>query len=458
MTALLLASAGVLTVAAITSVVLAVRSGETRVALLAGVFLLLGVSQGVALLQYWGQPLALDLPTAAASASLAAGLLGLAAVIGTARTLGELVHAEELHWESMESVRELSEFAARRDKSLDDRLPRLLERTCRRFDLEIGLVSRVHGDRYEVLAIHAPPEFPVGVGSVFALDQTPCRATLELGKPIATSKSSDSARAGQAGHGALDFETYLASAIQVGDESFGTLVFASTRAESVRLTATHKNLVHMMSQWIGWEFEQRRSPQETESPIAPRVHRGTQPKLRVDALLRRIARRVRSSVPKGIEIEVNPGATGLPDACEPRLPLEAILMSLAHRAAAAMPKGGILRLEADAPEPAAIAPGLLPAVAPSRYLTLAISESSGGIDPDAIARAFENGPSAEIESPVESRDNIPLSVVYRLLKRAGGDLSVPRPELSSSDPRRWVVPLEDGVVVDYPAFPGIPLG
>ena len=84
MTVLLLASAGVLMAAMIASVVVAARSGETRVMLLAGVFLLLGVPQGVALWQHWGQPLTLDLAAVVATASLAAGLLGLAAVVGIA--------------------------------------------------------------------------------------------------------------------------------------------------------------------------------------------------------------------------------------------------------------------------------------------------------------------------------------------------------------------------------------
>ncbi len=57
-------------------------------------------------------------------------------------------------------------------------------------------------------------------------------------------------------------------------------------------------------------------------------------------------------------------------------------------------------------------------------MTLTVSESSGGLDPHAIARAFENGPSAEVDSRLESTDSIPLSAVYRMLKRAGGDLSV----------------------------------
>ena len=57
-------------------------------------------------------------------------------------------------------------------------------------------------------------------------------------------------------------------------------------------------------------------------------------------------------------------------------------------------------------------------------MTLAISESSGGLDPDAIARAFEVDSPAEAGLLGEAGDGIPLSTVYRMLQRAGGDLSV----------------------------------
>ena len=149
-------------------------------------------------------------------------------------------------------------------------------------------------------------------------------------------------------------------------------------------------------------------------------------------------------MPSGIEVEVNPGSPDLPTARETRLPLEAILMSLVRRAVAAMPEGGTLRIEVGAQESPAVAPDVLPSVAPSRYVTLAVSESSGGLDPDAIARAFAVDSPAEAGPLGEAGGGIPLSTVYRMLQRAGGDLSV---EVEPGRGSRFTLylPLADGV-------------
>jgi len=441
-TVLLLASAGALLAAALLAARVAARSGEARVYLLTAVFLLLAAGQGVALFDLAGHPLGLDLPTAGAAAALAAGLLGCVAVVGIARTLRELHHAEELHWESMESVRGLSEFAARRGKALEERLPHLLEDACQRFGLEIGFVSRVVGTRYEIVAIHAPPEFPVASGAVYALERTPCRETLASERPVA--RAEDPSLASSEIDADLRFGTYLASAIRVAGENFGTLVFAKNGPANTRLTATHKDLVHLMAQWLGWEFEELARPDEEPTRLRP--HR--EGKLRVDTLLRRAARRARRSLPKGVRIETDPGPAHLPTPREARLPLDAILASLVHRTAQAIAGGGVVRVAAGVHEPPSVAPDLLPGVAPARYVTLTVSESSGALDPDAIARGFTAETPADMGAEPAGGEFLPLPAVYRMLQRAGGDLSV---EVEPGRGSRFTIFLPLGQDAERPA-------
>jgi signal transduction histidine kinase len=194
------------------------------------------------------------------------------------------------------------------------------------------------------------------------------------------------------------------------------------------LTATHKDLVQLMAQWIGWELE-RDEFEKVGSAAgrrpALRVKRHgplAAPGLRVDALMRRIERRVRRIVPAGIDVEFA-AVPDLPPAREPRLPLEAIVLSLARRAAAVMPASGTLRVAAAVHEPPKAERGVLPAVAPARYVTLSVSESSGGLDSDALTRAFDDEPGgADVTAEIDG--GIPLATVYRMLQRVGGDLSI----------------------------------
>jgi hypothetical protein len=252
---LLIASLAVLAMATLASVVVLLRTGEMRVALLTGLFLLLGLQQGVLLWQTWGEPVGLDWLTASASAGLGIGLLGLLTVLALHRILGELDRAEALHWDSMEGVRGLTELASRRDVAPQERLEELLALGCERLGLEIGVVSRVAGGRYEVLAIHAPESFPIGAGAAFELADTFCATALGSDRALAAQRTADLPEAARPARNPFHFEAYLGCALRVHGEARGTLAFGSLTPRNDRFTASHKELLRLMSQWLGAEQE-----------------------------------------------------------------------------------------------------------------------------------------------------------------------------------------------------------
>jgi signal transduction histidine kinase len=437
------------------------KSGETRVALLTGLFLLLGVQQGVALWRAGDAPLGFDLATGAAAAGLAAGLLGLVAMAAIARILAELDRAEMLHWESMEGVRGLTDLASRTEVALEQRLPLLLELGCERLGLDIGLVSRVRGERYEVAWIHAPETYPIAAGSVFALDETPCRAALASERPVAVLRASDTGRAGRSARSAFGFEAYLGAAIRVRGEPWGTLVFASLEPREERFTATHKDLTLLMAQWLGSELERqelaakarRPGSREGQAPASrprPAEPRPAATELRVDAFLSRLERRIRAAVPEGVAVEIG-CAEDLEPARPLRIPLDAVVLSLVRRAAAGLPPGGTLRIAAAHHDPGRDESGAMAAVAPDRYVTLSISESGGGLEADALSRVFEAEQRPAAPNLLGgSEGNLPLASVYRLVQRAGGDLSV---ELEPGRGSTFTLFLPRGPEAPEPASP-----
>jgi len=436
---LLLISLTIVTAAFFGSLIVLGRSGESRVALLTGVLGLLGVQQAFTLWRSSHAPLGLDLATGIAAAGLGVGLLGFFAVIAVGRILREFDRAEALHWESMEGVRGLTELTTRRSIGVDEKLPTLLEMGCERFGLEVALVSRVRGERYEVLAIHAPDDFPVTSGAVFALGETHCRNTLATNRPVAIARAADAHWVDHPARAAFRFEAYLAATIHVGEEPFGTLVFASLDPRRERFTATHKDLVVLMAQWIGSELEredllrtrrQSSSPAGSSSP-APRplpVRRHgapATPALQLNAALERLEKRMRRVAGPRVEVVLEL-APDLRPARVLRLPLDAILLSLVNKAAKAMPEGGRLTLATANCEITCHEADVLPAVAPDRYVTISLSETSGAVDADALARVFdhEERPAGKPEALPDAAGQLPLSTVYRMLQRAGGDLSV----------------------------------
>jgi hypothetical protein len=426
---LLAALAALVAALAVCAVVVA-RSGETRVAWLGGALVCLGAVEGLALWSVRERALLLDPSGATALFALAGNLLALLGVLAVGRMLRELERAEALHWDGMEGVRGLTELASRRGVSLLDKLPILLEIGCERLGLEIGMASRVRGERYEVLAIHAPDDHPVAAGAVFGLADTHCQRTLASERPVAIARSADAHWAPHPARAAFRFEAYLATVIRVAGEPFGTLVFGSSEPRVERFTATHKDLLVLMAQWIGSELERE---ELRERPAAPaRPQRGVSRRrdagaraaagLDLSRALARLEKRIRRAAGSQVEVLLKP-ARALPAARALPIPLEQLVLSLVRKAVEAMPEGGRLVVSTAQREPRETAPGMLPTVAPNRYVTLCVRETGGQVDADALSRLFEREPDPG-DGDAAAPGLLSLAVLYRMLQRVGGDLSV----------------------------------
>ena len=428
MSILLLVSLGLLAAAAGLSLGVFLRSGEVRVGLLTALVLALGAGQGLVAWQGGWQPgLALDLPSLAAGFSVLGSLLALTVVGSMGRTLRELERAETLHWESMEGVRGIAELASRRSMTVAEKLPHLLEMGCERLGLEIGYLARVRGSRSEVMAIHAPEGFPMGPGTSFDLGETPCGGTVASDRPVALTRGSD----GSPLQGSTSFEAYLGAAVRVGEEVFGTLVFASAEPQQSRLTATHKDLLVLMSEWVGAELEREEllaargragptSPSgQTRPPQRPLAARG----LDLNEVVQRLERRMRRVAGPDVELVLEL-ASGLERAREARIPVDALILSLVRKAVESGAGYGKLVVSTANHEFAGEA-GLAPTLEPDRYVTLSVSESSGSVGADAFTRVFEPlEPGHDDSSLVQAEARIPLSTITRMLQSVGGDVSV----------------------------------
>ena len=401
---------------------------------LLALILFLAAQQGVVLWIFGHAQLGPNPITTLAVFGLGASILTLGAALAMKRTVSELDRAETLHWESMEGVRGLTDLVSRREASLDDRLPVLLEMSCKRLGLAVGLVARVRADRYEVLFIRAPEDFPVFKGSSFDLGETHAARTIQCDRPVAVHSLQEAHWLERSGRSALGFEAYLGAAIHVGNEVFGTLEFASLEPRSERFTASHKDLLVLMAQWIGTELE-RETVTQVHSPAAPRaaarrVRVSPQkipdtPVLHLNAVVERLEHRIQRVVGPRASVVVKL-ASGLEPARDLRLPIDAIILSLVRKAAESMNHGGNLTITTSNLELAARDPDVMRPAAPDRYVTVAVHSSGVAVDADALARVFDSEPEA-VDGHTAARaaeGRMPLSAAYRILQRAGGDLSV----------------------------------
>jgi len=426
--AVLLSSLGFLFAGIVAAVVLWIRSGELRAGALALCLTLLAARQGVAVWLLWDAPFAWDVGGLAEGALLAASVVACGAVAGLWHSLAERDRAESQHWDSMEAVRLLSELAVRWDLALAEKFDRLLEIGCARFDLPLGVISRVTGDRYEVLAIRAPEGFAVTRGDVFPLDDTWCQRTLRSNRPLGLENVAEAAPLEDAGREPLGLAAYLGACVRVYGEVTGTVAFGGLEPRSGRFTAAEKDFAHLIAQWIGTELERQLAAEErrreTAAPAPRSVRRearaGTSPD--VNAAIRRAEAGLRTRVGSAATL-VYALASDL-ERTDP-LPLHggAIVEILALAALEAMPEGGEIRVRSESPAPRA--PASLAPDTPPAFVTLAVAGTGAAVRDDAVTEAFESPPVRRI-APEVAGLHAPLSVgeLRRLLLRHGGDLSL----------------------------------
>ena len=407
MVATVLGSIGILAAALFVCLRLLWRTGEFRIATLAGLVGLLGLGGGALLFVHGNRPLAIDVPTAAALGLVAVSLLALLVARGFASTLEELELAEAIHWGSMQGVRALTELAAGERREPGGRLAGLLELGCDRFGLEVGIVSRIDGERWAIHAFQAP-EGVLPAGTVLDLADTLCRHTAAGERPVALEQVSAAPWAQPPGP--LGLEAYLGAPVAVGGARFGTLVFASQMPRGERFSASQKDLLALMAQWVGFELEREaaapapRLARKAPAALSPaqRSARRRSGGILVNEVLARVERRISDLVGPRVQVVVSPA----PEPAAARdlgVALESLLLTLVGHAVEAMPRGGKLTLAASRL---------------GSYVTLSVAHTGRGPDAEALARAFD--PASRAGEP----DALALARLVRALRRAGGDISV----------------------------------
>jgi hypothetical protein len=453
MSALLLLTIALFLAALVGCAVLWHRSGETRVGLFGALFLLIAIHQGVTAWTNWNDPLGWNAASLERLLGLAVGTLGVLIVVALWRTLAERDRAEKLHWDSMETVRIIDELNENDSMPLDAKIAKLLEMGAARFGLAVAMVARVRESRYEIIAIHAPEDFPVVPGAVFPLEETVCKNIVDSDRPVGIEQIPESDAMGSRERAAFGFGAYLGAAIRVNGATYGTLSFASFEPRTDRFSGTEKDLIRLMAQCVGSEIARRDGAKSSaESPAlaapthAPSVARQTamdEPEAAAsnetaslagnhseqyvgrvidpNRILQRIGNELRTLAGESVNFEMKLDPN-LGFAAAQNVPFKAIARTLVMNAREAMPEGGELVIESANLEIAGGESGQMPAVAPDRYVTISFRDSGAEPDADALTRLFDQA-APDTEPPSGPR-RLPLSTVYRVLQICGGDLSV----------------------------------
>jgi PAS domain S-box-containing protein len=234
----------------------------------------------------------------------------------TRRKLAE----QELRY-SEACIRALYEVTAAQDLSFEQRLQRLLELGCEWFGLDIGLLGRIEGNRYEAIALWARCEAPITAlttvpntstqrtptkpnatgqnpqsldsamptlllpkSAVFEWKATNCQQVWQAAGLVNLESAIASQLYSYPAHSTTKMETYFRTPVTVAGQVYGTLGFWSCQKRIRNFKAVEKELLKLMARWIGGEIER----QQAADALQQQFHRAL--------LLKQITQEIRQSL------------------------------------------------------------------------------------------------------------------------------------------------------------------
>ena len=206
-------------------------------------------------------------------------------ILGTLHDVSRRVEGVEELRESETAIRSLYEVMVGSQGSFEERTARLLAMGCSQFGMDIGLLGRVLGDRYEVLAAYLPEDFPFGFakGDGFALSRTFEREVLRSQEPISIESAGTTQWRHHPAYTVRRLEAFMGTRVMVGGRVFGTLSFTSRTAKAP-IKPLNLEILKLMGNYIGTEIAR----EEKERTLERQYERGL--------LLKQITQKVRSSL------------------------------------------------------------------------------------------------------------------------------------------------------------------
>ena len=370
----------------------------------------LGVVRQIAVLL--GDPPAAPPTSIAWLAELALPLVALGAIAALRalhRTTAERDRIEDLHWDSMESVRSMSELSARAGGHFDAKLATLLELGTTRFGLEQGIAWLRDDDGERVLGLYSE-DGPTAEEVVAALEPQ-LRQAADASRPLSLALDS--------GNGQT--RAFLATPLRLAGVSRGALAFVgdATRTPGRRFGASDKDLLGLMAQWLSTEIERSeraKSPPVREAPQVARrrprrLHRASDLNEAVRAAEPRLRREVGADATLTIDLD-----PALPTVRPGGVPLPRLVESLVLAAVRLAPCG---RISVETCAPSLGAPAR--ATHTRRDVLLVVRVEDCSLAGDALDRVF--GPAQDALGSEPERRAIPLPRLERSLRRSDGDLS-----------------------------------
>jgi len=165
--------------------------------------------------------------------------------------------------EQRRRVRLLYELSASSYLSIEEQLQATLKAGLENLGMELGIISRIRDKEYQVLHFY-PGSSGLAQGQIFDLGDTYCSIALVANDIVAIDEMKTSEFSTHPCYEAFKLESYIGVPIKVKGEPFGTLNFSHSQPREVPFTASDRDFVQLMGQWVSRVLEQEKATHELQ--------------------------------------------------------------------------------------------------------------------------------------------------------------------------------------------------
>ncbi|MWG36251.1 GAF domain-containing protein, partial [Halomarina oriensis] len=150
------------------------------------------------------------------------------------------------------------------EASFDEQASALLELCCETLGFEMGVLSRVSDDDYEIRSVHAPGEH-IAAGATFDLDGTYCKRVVDSASVEWFLDAADAGAVEKRAYCEMGMESYLGLPVTVGEGLYGTVCLASEEPRTDPVTDADVALFRLVAEWVGSDLLRARRQRELEA-------------------------------------------------------------------------------------------------------------------------------------------------------------------------------------------------
>jgi len=135
-----------------------------------------------------------------------------------------------------------------------EKFERVLAKATEYFGLELGLISKIENDTYEVMHAVTPSD-EVSPGDTFDFANTYCLHVYSGNGAKAFHHVAQSEIRNHPCHENFGLESYIGAPLYVAGKRYGTVNFSSPEPRKRPFTAAEIQLIEQVAQWVGYEIE-----------------------------------------------------------------------------------------------------------------------------------------------------------------------------------------------------------